>query len=465
MKLLIKSGTVINSDGRRVADVLVNNGQIEAVEENIAPGAHEEIAEVVDASGLFVLPGAIDVHTHFQLPFGDISSADDFFTGTRAAACGGVTTVIDFVSPESGESLMGALEKRKAEANEKVCIDYGLHICLSDIFDRGLIELTEVVKAGVTSFKIFMTYASRVTDGEFRRTLEYARHLRALVMVHAEDHDELEANRAKFIAEGKTDAWHHYLSRPEIVEAKAVKKAIELTKEVGASLYIVHLACADGLEAVRQVQAESVILKNDPSATHDYNVYAETCPQYLKFTYDVYKRPDGRNFVCSPPMKGMKSRKALWESVKGKSGINTIATDHCPFKSTEKDRGIDDFTKIPNGVMGVENLYPYMLSEANNKNLTFERVVELCSANPAAIFGIPCKGKIAPGFDADIVLYDTKKDFTISQSNMHSNIDYTIWEGVALNGYPVKTYSRGELVYDNGEFKGKAGAGRFIERT
>ena len=462
MDLLIKNGTVINADGRQKADVAISGEKIISVEQNINPEARTQI---VDASGLLVLPGAVDVHTHFELLFGDLSSADDFYTGTRAAACGGVTTIMDFVTPDQGESLLEALEKRKALAAAKVCIDYSLHVCISAStggrFSRVLEEMEAVVDAGVNSFKVFMTYASRITDEEFARTLTRAKELNALVMVHAEDDELLEALRAKFIAEGKTDTWHHYLSRPEEVEAKAVKKAIELAKTTGGTLYIVHLACAEGLEAVKQAQKEG------------YPIFAETCPQYLNFTREIYKRPDGRNFVCSPPMKGIDSQNALWESVARKTGdgslsygINTIATDHCPFQTYDKDRGEDDFTKIPNGVMGVENCYPYVLSEANKGRLSFERVIELCSKNPAKIFSCyPDKGIIKPGADADIVIYDPAKDFTISQKNMHSTIDYTIWEGTKLKGYPVQTYSRGALVYKDGEFLGNTGHGRFLKRV
>jgi len=457
MNLLIKNGTVINADGRSNADVAVSDGIIISTGQNIKP---ETQTEVVDASGLLVLPGAIDVHTHFELNFGAFSSADDFYTGTGAAACGGVTTIIDFVTPEKGENLTSAFEKRKTAADSKVCIDYSLHMGLSEVNDRIIEEMSNIVRLGVPSFKVFTTYAFRITDDEFTRTLTRAKELSALVLVHAEDHEELEANRARFIAEGKTDPWHHYLSRPEEVEAKAVKNAIRLAKNTGASIYIVHLACAEGLKAVEEVQAEG------------YSIYAETCPQYLNFTCNVYKRPDGRNFVCSPPIKGEESQNALWESIERKqgdgssaSGINTLATDHCPFNTFEKDLGKDDFTKIPNGVMGVENLYPYILSEANKGRISFERAVELCTANPAKIFGLDAKGTIAPGKDADIVLYDPKKNFKISQKNMHSKIDYTIWENTELKGYPVSTYSRGVPVYKNGEFLGKPGHGKFIRSS
>jgi len=243
MNLLIKNGTVINADGRFEADVAVSDGKITSVEKDIKPGAQTEI---VDASGLFVLPGAIDVHTHFELQFGDISSADDFFSGTRAAACGGVTTVIDFVSPVIGEGLLEALDKRKEFATDKVCIDYSLHMGLVEVNDRVITDMADVVSAGVPSFKVFMTYASKITDEEFARTLARAKELNALVMVHAEDHESLEAKKAEFIAAGKTDAWHHYLSRPEEVEAKAVKKVLP---------FLVLILLKDNLKAVKKLIA------------------------------------------------------------------------------------------------------------------------------------------------------------------------------------------------------------------
>ena len=333
MNLLIKNGTVINANGRRNADVAVSDGIITAViDREESRGTVPLLScfpEIIDASGLFILPGAIDVHTHFELNFGEISSSDDFFTGSRAAACGGTTTIIDFVSPAKNESLIEAFEKRKKAADAKICIDYSLHMGISELNDRILEEMAEVKAAGVSSYKVFMTYASRITDEEFRRALSRAKEINAMIMVHAEDHEMLEAKKAEFISAGKTDAWHHYLSRPEEVEAKAVEKAVELAKETGAKLYIVHLACAEGLKAVEKAQHEG------------YLIYAETCPQYLNFTCEVYKRPDGRNFVCSPPMKGKESQEALWESVMGQGdgssvpfGCGTDEPSPCPISSS-----------------------------------------------------------------------------------------------------------------------------------
>lgn len=256
----------------------------------------------------------------------------------------------------------------------------------------------------------------------------------------------------QFLKEGKTSAWYHYLSRPEFVEAEADKRAVHWAKHLEAPLYIVHMADKEGLEECIKAKTEG------------HEIYIETCPQYLEFTCDVYKREDGRNFVCSPPMKGKESQDALWTALKA-GLIDTVATDHCPFQSYEKDWGKDDFTKIPNGCAGIENLYPYMLDAANSGKITFERAVEVCSTNPAKIFGCDSKGAIEVGKDADIVIYDKDKDFTVSVNNMHSDCDHTIWEGKKLHGYPVQTYLRGSLVYDNGNFTGTPGSGMYIKRS
>ena len=447
MDILIKNGTVINASGRCTADVAVSGGKIISVGPSITPAPH---TETIDAAGLLVLPGAVDAHTHFELSFGEFSTADDFASGTRAAACGGVTTVIDFITPEVNESLCDAYRKRNELAAPKACIDYNFHMCLTSLTDAVIDEMESITEAGMPGFKLFMTYAFRLSDVDIYKALRRSKEIGALIMIHAEDHDELESLRAKFIAEGKTDAWYHYLSRPESVETAAVEKAVGLAREADAPLYIVHLACDGGMDIVRKARAAG------------HHIYAETCPQYLNFTSDVYKREDGRNFICSPPVKGEKSREALWQGIHN-GDISVVATDHCPFLLNEKNRGSEDFTKTPNGVMGVETLYPYMLSEANNGRISFERAAGLCCLNPARLFGLDhIKGSVTPGMDADIVLYDPRKEFTVTQTGMHSDLDHTIWEGIRLNGYPVRTYSRGMLVYRDGEFTGAKGHGRFI---
>jgi len=448
MDLLFKNGTVVTGESTFKADVAVKNGKIIMIGTGLKPSKE---TKVVDVSGKFVLPGAVDVHTHLAMPFGGTVSADDYFAGTRAAACGGTTTVFDFALQDFGETMVETVKRRDAICAPDAAVDYSFHVGVKDVTGDLLDSIADSVKFGVPSFKVFMTYDFGVTDGVFYKVLEKSKACGALIAVHAENDEMIKVLTDRYTSQGKTDAWYHYMSRPEFVEGEADERAIQWAKSLNAPLYIVHLACKQGLDAVTKARDEG------------YPIFAETCPQYLHFTRDVYKRPDARNFVCSPPMKGKESQDALWDGI-NRGDISTVATDHCPFQSHEKDWGKDDFRKIPNGCMGVENMYPYMLSEANKGRITFNKAVELCATNPAKLFGCaPQKGFIQIGSDADIVIYDPKKEFTVSQSNMHSDIDHTIWEGVKLKGYPVETYSRGTLVYKDGEFLGKRGDGKFVK--
>lgn len=448
MDLIIKNGTIVSPTATFKADVCVDNGKIVA----ITADADTDADKVVDASGKMVLPGAIDAHTHLAMPFGGTISSDDYYAGTRAAACGGTTTVFDFILQDFGETMVDAIKRRDALCAPDAAVDYAFHVAIKDV-SNGLIDTIEdAVNYGVSSFKVFMVYDFGVTDGVFYKVLEKAKSCGAMISVHAENKQLIDVLTERYLSEGKTSAWYHYMSRPEFVEGEADIRAIQLAKSLDSKLYIVHLANKEGVQAVERARNEG------------YQIYAETCPQYLEFTSEVYKRTDGRNFVCSPPMKGEKSRLALWEAIK-KGLITTIATDHCPFQSYEKDWGKDDFTKIPNGCAGIENMYSYMLSAASEGKITFNKAVELCSYNPAKIFGCDAKGAIEVGKDADIVIYDPTKDFTITNDKMHSDCDHTIWEGIKVKGYPEATYSRGKLVFKDGEFLGERGWGKFIKRS
>ena len=452
MELLIKGGTVVTATESFPADVAVDGGKIVAIGRDLAVNAEK----VVDATGKLVLPGALDAHTHMAMPFGGTVSADSYLAGTRAAVCGGVTTIFDYPVQHKGETILGLIGSKKEVLEKEACCDYAFHCCITDLNGGEILdEIEQAVEEGITSFKCFLVYKKEgmmVDDGMLARLLLRAKELGAMINVHAENPDLIDLRTEQYLKEGKTSAWYHYMSRPEFVEAEADKRVVHWASHLDTPVYIVHMADKEGLEACIKAKSEG----------HD--ILVETCPQYLEFTCDVYKREDGRNFVCSPPMKGQESQDALWTAIK--SGmIDTVATDHCPFQSYEKDRGKDDFTKIPNGCAGVENLYPYMLDAANSGKITFERAVELCSTNVAKIFGCDNKGAIAVGKDADIVIYDKDKDFTISVSNMHSDYDHTIWEGKKLHGYPVQTYLRGKLVYDNGDFVGTPGMGDYVKRS
>lgn len=452
MELLIKGGTVVTATESFPADVAVDGGKIVAIGKDLAVNAEK----VVDATGKLVLPGALDAHTHMAMPFGGTVSADSYLAGTRAAVCGGVTTIFDYPVQHKGETILGLIGSKKDVLEKEACCDYAFHCCITDLNDGEILdEMEQAVEEGITSFKCFLVYKKEgmmVDDGMLARLLLRTKELGAMINVHAENPDLIDLRTEQYLKEGKTSAWYHYMSRPEFVEAEADKRVVHWASHLNTPVYIVHMADKEGLEACIKAKSEG------------HPILIETCPQYLEFTCDVYKREDGRNFVCSPPMKGQESQDALWTAIQ--SGmIDTVATDHCPFQSYEKDWGKDDFTKIPNGCAGVENLYPYMLDAANSGKITFERAVELCSTNVAKIFGCDNKGAIAVGKDADIVIYDKDKDFTISVNNMHSDYDHTIWEGKKLHGYPVQTYLRGKLVYDNGDFVGTPGMGDYVKRS
>lgn len=452
MDLLIKNGLIVTANEVFRGDIGVEGGKIAL----IGTALDVPVQTVVDAAGKYVLPGGIDAHTHLAMPFGGTVSADGYLSGTRAAACGGITTVFDYPMQRKGMGILEIVEKRRALCDPEACVDYAFHCIITDLNGGAILdEFAAAVDYGITSFKCFMVYKKEgmmVDDGTFVKVLLAARDAGAITNIHAENPDLIDMYIEQFKREGKTSPWYHYLSRPEFVEAEADKRAVHWAKSVDAPLYIVHMADREGLEAAVEAKRAGA------------PVYIETCPQYLEFTCDVYKREDGRNFVCSPPIKNEESRAALWKAV-ADGGIDTVATDHCPFQSYEKDWGKDDFTKIPNGCAGIENLYPYMLSAANEGKITFSRAVALCATNPARIFGCESKGSLTVGKDADIVIYDPEKAFTVSVNNMHSDYDHTIWEGKTLKGYPVQTYVRGTLVYDNGDFVGTPGYGQFVKRA
>ena len=329
----------------------------------------------------------------WPLSFGGTTTSDDYFAGTRSAACGGTTTVFDFVNQAHGEKMLDAVKRRDALASVDAAVDYSFHIGVSDVESEGMLEsMEDAVEFGIPSFKVFMVYDYGVDDGSFFKVLCKSKEIGALVGVHAENRDVNNFLVQKYLSEGKTDAWWRHMAKNEMVEGEADVRAVNLAKMAEAPLYIVHLADKMGMEAVTKAREEG------------YPIFAETCPQYLHFTSEVYKRERGRDFVCSPPMKNQASQDAVWEGIKN-GNVSTIATDHCPFTRAEKDWGITkkdgtpgDFTTIPNGCAGVENMYPYVLSEANKGRISFCRAVELCSTNPAKLFGLSDqKGAIRPG--------------------------------------------------------------------
>lgn len=453
MQLLFQGGTIVTGEGMIRADLLTDGEKIAAVGLDLPARG----ARVVDVRGKLLLPGAIDAHTHLECVCSGIETSDDYASGTRAAACGGVTTVIDYLLQAKGEFLPDTLRPRVQMAAPKAAVDFAFHIGVSDLSSPALLRsVADAVAEGVSSFKAYMVYDFGLDDGQLYSLLEETVRAGALTTVHAENRGLLAARVAAYLAEGNTDPWWHYRSRDEVVAGEANRRAIALAKAAHAPLYLVHLSDADGATAVTEARAEGL------------PVFAETCPQYLNFTCDVYREERGQDYVCSPAIKGLPSQQALWAALR-RGDIQTVATDHCPFTRAQKDYGLrlpdgrpGNFTTIPNGCDGIETLYPYMLTQANLGRIPYTRAVTVCAANPARLFGLADrKGALAPGLDADVVVFDPRQCGVVRARELHGNLDHTIWENTALCGRIVSTWLRGQLVFAGGAFLGRAGQGRF----
>jgi dihydropyrimidinase len=460
MVTLIRGGTVVNATGPLPADVLIDGERIAAL---AAPGSHvaEQWAGVADriieADGAYVIPGGIDAHTHLEMPFGGTFSADTFATGTTAAAWGGTTTIIDFAVQAKGTSLLSTLDKWHGKADGNCAVDYGFHMIVSDVNDGTLKEMESCVEAGVNSFKMFMAYPGvfYATDGEILRAMTKARAIGATIMMHAENGIAIDELVATALAEGRTDPMQHGLTRPPELEGEATHRAIQLARVTGAPLYIVHLSAAQALAAVTEARDAG------------QNVFAETCPQYLYLSLDDLARPgfEGAKYVASPPLRPKEHQVSLWRGLRG-NDLSIVSTDHCPFCfKDQKEMGRGDFSKIPNGMPGVEHRMDLIFQGVVAGELTPQRWVEVCSTTPARMFGLyPRKGIIAPGADADVVVYDPAARHTISAATHHMNVDYSAYEGMDITGAVRTVLSRGRVVVDGGAFTGTAGHGRFLGR-
>ena len=446
---VIVNGTLVTSETTICADLGIARGQIVAI------GTGLRGQETIDASGALVLPGAVDEHVHLQMPVGDVRSSDDFFTGTVAAACGGTTTVVDFAEPEQGQSLTEALDQRRAEAEGKVAVDFGLHMTLSRADDETLAQVPASIKAGAASFKLYMAYEGlRLDDGDLLKALEVLGTHRGRVLVHAENHHAIAYLTAQCLAQGRTGPENHPLTRPALMEAEAIHRLLALAQVTGTPLVVAHLSCEQGLEAVRRARARG------------QEVWVETCPQYLLLDEKEYQRPDfeGAKFVMSPPIRTESARTALWAGLAA-GEINTVATDHCPFFfRTQKIRGRNDFSRIPGGAPGIETrlslLYTYGVRTGR---LTLERWVDVCCTEPARRFGLaPHKGMLTIGADADVVVFDPEREVILAAEALHQNVDYCPYEGWPVRGYPRLVMSRGEVIARDGEFAGEVGRGQFL---
>jgi dihydropyrimidinase len=458
--MLIRGGTVVSPSGASPADVLVEGERISAL---AAPGSETAVAwaaaagQIIDAAGLYVLPGGIDVHTHMEMPFGGTFSVDTFETGTRAAAWGGTTTIVDFAVQAKGTSLLATLDKWHAKADGHCVIDYGFHMIVSDVNDTTLKEMESCIGAGVNSFKMFMAYPGvfYATDGEIVRAMTRAAETGAVIMMHAENGIAIDQLVAQALAAGKTDPVQHGLTRPPELEAEASHRAITLAQVTGSPLYIVHLSAAEALQAVAEARDTG------------QNVFAETCPQYLYLSLDDLARPDfeGAKYVASPPLRPREHQGTLWRGLRT-NDLSVVSTDHCPFCFKEqKELGRGDFSKIPNGIPGVEHRMDLLHQGVVAGELSLARWVEVAATTPARMFGLyPRKGIIAPGSDADIVLYDPRATQVLSAGTHHMNVDYSAYEGFEITGQVRTVLSRGQVVIEGGEYHGHTGHGKFLRR-
>lgn len=456
MGVLIQNGTLVTAESTFPADILIEGEVIREVRAGITSRAHS----VVDATGMYLLPGGIDVHTHLDMPFGGTTSSEDFLTGTRAAAIGGTTTLVDFAIQARGSSMRAALDTWWKKAEGKACIDYGFHMIVTDLADAGLEDMDDLVREGIASFKLFMAYPNvlMVDDATIFRALRQTAKNGALICMHAENGSAIDVIVQQALAEGKTAPIYHALTRPTRAEAEAVHRSIALAEMAGAPVYIVHLSSEDALNQVREARDRGV------------PAFAETCPQYLLLSIEDQMPNlsfEDAKYVFTPPLREKKNQPKLWEGLKH-DHLQVVSTDHCPFCfADQKQLGVGDFTKIPNGAGGVENRLQLIHHHGvNSGKLTMNRFVEIVATAPARIFGMyPRKGTLEVGSDADIVVWDPQAEHTISAKTHNMRVDYSIFEGFCVQGNARQVFSRGEMIVENGRFIGKPGRGNYLRRS
>src|SRR6201998_349615 len=456
MRTLIRNGTIVTATDRYTGDVLLEGEKITAIGKDLP---RENATKVLDASGKYVLPGGIDVHTHLDMPFGGTTSADDFETGTRAPAFGGTTTLIDFAIQYKGQPLRKAFDTWMAKASGKAVSDYAFHCIVTDVSGGQLQEMNSLVGEGVTSFKLFMAYPGvfMLDDASIFRALQTTSKNGGLICMHAENGSAIDVIVQQALAEGKKAPKYHALTRPTTAEAEAVSRAIALAEMAGAPIYIVHLSCNEALEKVREARDRGL------------PVYAETCPQYLYLSIENFDVPDfeGAKYVFTPPLREKWHQEKLWNGLK-RDHLQVVSTDHCPFCFKEqKEMGRDDFTKIPNGGPGVEHRLSLIYSGGVAQGrFSVNRFVQLVPTAPPKLFGLyPRKGTIAIGSDADLVIFDPNRKHTISAKTHHMRVDYSMFEGIQVTGMPALALSRGQVLVEGNQFRGRAGAGEFIKRS
>ena len=456
MRTLISNGTVVAADGSYPADVLVDGERIAQI--GSAPGGSAPAADqTIDARGKYVIPGGIDVHTHMELPFGGTFAKDTFETGTRAAAFGGTTSIVDFAVQSKGQSLRAGLDAWHAKAEGNACVDYGFHMIMSDVNDGTLAEMDQLVAEGIPDFKLFTAYPGVFysDDGAIFRAMQRTARNGGLIMMHAENGMAIDVVAGDEVAGGHTDPYFHGVARKAVFEGEATNRVIRLAEAAGVPVYIVHLSALDALEAVRAARDRGT------------RAFAETCPQYLFLSLDDLARPEfeGSKFVCSPPLRPKDHQDSLWRGLRT-NDLSVVSTDHCPFCfKDQKELGRGDFSKIPNGMPGVEHRMDLLHQGVAAAELSLARWVEVASTTPARMFGLyPRKGIIAPGADADIVIYDPQATQTLSAQTHHMNVDYSAYEGLPITGQVQTVLSRGQIVIDSGDYRGRTGHGQFLHR-
>src|SRR5437660_8893815 len=453
---IIVNGRVATATDTYTSDVAISNGKISAVGQSLP---RENAKRIIDAAGKYVMPGGIDVHTHLDMPFGGTTSADDFETGTRAAAFGGTTTLIDFAIQYKGQTLRTAFDAWMQKAAPKAVADYAFHCIITDLPDARLEEMSQLIREGITSFKLFMAYPGvfMLDDASIFRAMRAASKSGAMICMHAENGGAIDVIVKQALAEGKTAPKYHALTRPTTAEAEATARAIALAEMADAPVYIVHLSCNDALEKVLEARDRGL------------PVYAETCPQYLYLSIENFDVPgfEGAKYVFTPPLREKWHQEKLWNGLK-RDHLQVVSTDHCPFCFKEqKELGRDDFTKIPNGGPGIEHRMSLIYSGGVAQGrFSVNRCVELVSTTPAKLFGLyPRKGTIATGSDADLVIFDPERKHTISAKTHHMRVDYSMFEGIEVRGMPDQVLSRGRMIVDRDEFLGRAGSGEFLRRS
>ncbi|MEW2544717.1 dihydropyrimidinase [Streptomyces sp. NPDC047002] len=457
-RTLVRGGLVVTAADETHADVLIEDGRIAALAAHDSDTAKGWSAgTVIDATGRYVVPGGVDAHTHMEMPFGGTYASDTFETGTRAAAWGGTTTIVDFAIQSRGQTLRQGLDAWFAKADGRCAVDYGFHMILSDVNEHSLAEMDLLVQEGVTSFKLFMAYPGVFysDDGRILRAMQRAAGNGGLVMTHAENGIAIDVLVQQALAEGRTDPRVHGEVRRALLEAEATHRAIQLARVAGAPLYVVHVSAQEALAEI--------------AAARDLGlpVYAETCPQYLFLSTDNLAEPDfeGAKYVCSTPLRPREHQEALWRGLRT-DDLQVVSTDHCPFCfAGQKDLGRGDFSKIPNGMPGVENRMDLLHQGVVEGRITRRRWIDLACAAPARMFGLyPKKGTLAPGSDADLVVYDPHAEQVISAATHHMNVDYSAYEGRRVTGRVETVLSRGVPVIEGGAYVGRAGHGGYLPR-